>query len=172
MWVFFLIYFCFEVPIAATQLVCCVKVTTSLWGRFDFHSTNRLNCHHDFFCCDVNWRTIRASCFELSLYTSCDFFPKTRNQIGIWPHVTMRIKGSCPKDTSNNEVVWILERETLNSWGLNRKRFSLTQRSWTWNLRYLVDPASSHMLVLKIKPCMSKCKWLHSETANGSLNQL
>ncbi len=38
--------------------------------------------------------------------------------------------------------------------------------------RYLVDPASNHMLVLKIKPCMSKYKHLYSETANGSLNQL
>lgn len=37
---------------------------------------------------------------------------------------------------------------------------------------YLVDPASSHMLVSKIKPCMSKYKLLYSETANGSLNQL
>ncbi len=37
---------------------------------------------------------------------------------------------------------------------------------------YLVDPASSHMLVSKIKPCMSKYKPLHGETANGSLNQL
>jgi hypothetical protein len=37
---------------------------------------------------------------------------------------------------------------------------------------YLVDPASSHMLVSKIKPCMSKYKWLILETANGSLNQL
>jgi hypothetical protein len=37
---------------------------------------------------------------------------------------------------------------------------------------YLVDPASSHMLVSKIKPCMSKYKQLYSETANGSLNQL
>ena len=36
----------------------------------------------------------------------------------------------------------------------------------------LVDPASSHMLVSKIKPCMSKYKLLHSETANGSLDQL
>ena len=35
----------------------------------------------------------------------------------------------------------------------------------------LVDPASSHMLVLKIKPCMSKYKHLYCETANGSLNQ-
>ena len=38
-------------------------------------------------------------------------------------------------------------------------------------LGYLVDPASSHMLVSKIKPCMSKYKPLHGETANGSLNQ-
>ena len=37
---------------------------------------------------------------------------------------------------------------------------------------YLVDSASSHMLVLKIKPCMSKYKQLYSETANGSLYKL
>ena len=38
---------------------------------------------------------------------------------------------------------------------------------------YLVDPASNHMLVSKIKPCMSKYKPLYTgETANGSLNQL
>ena len=37
---------------------------------------------------------------------------------------------------------------------------------------YLVDPASSHMLVSKIKPCMSKYKHLYCETANGSLKQL
>jgi hypothetical protein len=34
---------------------------------------------------------------------------------------------------------------------------------------HLVDPASSHMLVSKIKPCMSQYKLLYSETANGSL---
>ena len=37
---------------------------------------------------------------------------------------------------------------------------------------YLVDPASSHMLVSKIKPCMSKYTPQHGESANGSLNQL
>ena len=37
---------------------------------------------------------------------------------------------------------------------------------------YLVDPASSHMLVSKIKPCMSKYKQLYGETANGSLYKL
>jgi hypothetical protein len=40
------------------------------------------------------------------------------------------------------------------------------------SVRYLVDPASSHMLVPKIKPCMSKYKPLYGETANGSLYQL
>ena len=40
------------------------------------------------------------------------------------------------------------------------------------HVSYLVDPASSHMLVLKIKPCMSKYIPLYGETANGSLYQL
>jgi hypothetical protein len=29
-------------------------------------------------------------------------------------------------------------------------------------ISYLVDPASSHMLVSKIKPCMSKYKQIHT----------
>ena len=46
-----------------------------------------------------------------------------------------------------------------------------TVRSWSGadDGSYLVDPASSHMLVSKIKPCMSKHKPLHGEAANGSL---
>ena len=45
-------------------------------------------------------------------------------------------------------------------------------RSQSWEASvYLVDPASSHMLVSKIKPCMSKFTLSHGETANGSLNQ-
>ena len=35
----------------------------------------------------------------------------------------------------------------------------------------LVDPASSYMLVSKVKPCMCVHKFLHSETANGSITQ-
>ena len=62
-------------------------------------------------------------------------------------------------------------------WTRNRSNTSRTSRSRTAffaeeGCSYLVDPASSHMLVSKIKPCMSKYKLLHSETANGSLNQL
>jgi hypothetical protein len=40
------------------------------------------------------------------------------------------------------------------------------------NDSYLVDPASSHMLVSKIKPCKSKYKHLYCETAESSLYQL
>ena len=35
---------------------------------------------------------------------------------------------------------------------------------------YLVDPASSHMLVLKIKPCMSKYRWIRNRNC-GWLNK-
>ena len=48
----------------------------------------------------------------------------------------------------------------------------LPRRSVRKARSYLVDPASSHMLVSKTKPCMSKYKPLYGETANGSLNQL
>ena len=44
-----------------------------------------------------------------------------------------------------------------------------TSRGTRTESSYLVDPASSHMLVSKIKPCMSKHKPLHGEAANGSL---
>ena len=43
---------------------------------------------------------------------------------------------------------------------------------WRRHDSYLVDSASSHMLVSKIKPCMSGYKQLYSETANGSLYKL
>ena len=49
-----------------------------------------------------------------------------------------------------------------------------SRRRWPTpaNDSYLVDSASSHMLVSKIKPCMSKYKQLYRETANGSLYKL
>ena len=36
------------------------------------------------------------------------------------------------------------------------------QPVWCLQKSYLVDPASSHMLVSKIKPCMSKYKHLYT----------
>ena len=37
--------------------------------------------------------------------------------------------------------------------------------------RYLVDPASSYMLVSKAKPCKCKYELIENDTAKGSLNQ-
>ena len=59
---------------------------------------------------------------------------------------------------------------------LGRLRASLTRPTGARRLargqdRYLVDSASSHMLVSKIKPCMSKYKQLYGETANGSMGR-
>ena len=36
----------------------------------------------------------------------------------------------------------------------------------------LVDPASSHMLVSKVKPCMCMYNFVHNATANGSIIRL
>ena len=35
----------------------------------------------------------------------------------------------------------------------------------------LVDPASSHMLRSRAKPCMSQRKWFNNGSVNGSLHQ-
>ena len=63
----------------------------------------------------------------------------------------------------------------LAIWTDDRRRVLWIYRfgvSVKWFGSILVDPASCHMLVSKIKPCMSKYTLWHSETANGSLNQL
>ena len=56
--------------------------------------------------------------------------------------------------------------------GRSWRKVKLCESSWNVINGYLVDPASSHMLVSKIKPCMSAYKLFYDETANGSLNQL
>ena len=59
------------------------------------------------------------------------------------------------------------------------KRFALSAIAYTHEhmrlllqFENLVDPASSHMLVSKIKPCMCVYRFLYCETANCSLIQL
>ena len=47
-----------------------------------------------------------------------------------------------------------------------------TKKAKEHTTKYLVDPASSHMLVTKAKPCMCKNKPKNGESANGSLKQL
>ena len=49
----------------------------------------------------------------------------------------------------------------------NKKKKKLKK----WKNKYLVDPASSHMLVLKIKPCMPKFRWIFENRDCGWLNK-
>ena len=62
-------------------------------------------------------------------------------------------------------------REPQPQNNLSRNRVRLV-RAPLPHSSYLVDPASSHTLVSKIKPCMSKYNSLYGKTANGSLYQL
>ena len=45
---------------------------------------------------------------------------------------------------------------------MNTSRVAPATTSYSVMIRYLVDPASSHMLVPKIKPCMSKYKQVYT----------
>ena len=63
--------------------------------------------------------------------------------------------------------ICMYDRESSDSLAVPRLR--LTALGFA---SYLVDPASSHMLVSRIKPCMSQYKLIYYETANGSLKQL
>jgi hypothetical protein len=64
------------------------------------------------------------------------------------------------------ELSWYIIDHSMNSWPGKRTSWSATIGLWevsricgtVQESSYLVDPASSHMLVSKIKPCMSKYK--------------
>lgn len=78
--------------------------------------------------------------------------------------------GECSKFMNNaegTEAFWRSIFRRLSYGSLSSSFHFLWKRSFCF-CRYLVDPASSHMLVSKIKPCMSKykqiilwnCEWL------------
>ena len=84
------------------------------------------------------------------------------------PHRGLEERGVVPKGTrSENQGE---TRQPGRAWRRLRVRVLRFRgmRVVPWNESYLVDPASSHMLVSKIKPCMSKykliilwnCEWL------------
>ncbi len=54
---------------------------------------------------------------------------------------------------------------------VNTYAINTTNNIACYRMTNLVDPASSYMLVSKVKPCMCVHKSLHSETANGSITQ-
>ena len=60
------------------------------------------------------------------------------------------------------QVLWLLEQQDANERRINKVKcerlFQMTFESKLSILSNLVDPASSHTLVSKIKPCMCKSK--------------
>ena len=75
-------------------------------------------------------------------------------------------------DCSETVSGWLHERTSDPPSGPSTSSIGGLRLCGLLNDSYLVDPASSHMLVSKIKPCMYKYKPQDGETANGSLNQL
>ena len=84
-----------------------------------------------------------------------------RLRLGCW--IQWDFEGSfCPASRS--------EAQQISRSNPAFAKSSDVDRGWLWELShspvnqggYLVDPASSHMLVSKIKPCMSKYKLLYT----------
>ena len=120
------------------------------------------------FCGCVYWLVV------LALLRSSAY---ARGSGGWWldsPSVVPRSR-CCKSGIISTQAVYALEQ--LNAAGLRlsypslRFCFPVAGSMCLVNGGILVDPASSHMLVSKIKPCMSKFTPLYGETANGSLNQ-
>ncbi len=88
------------------------------------------------------------------------------SQIGK-PHIQhtwneeMCIMGGCEKNSCNYHIHTRKKRTSSLFLILKHRKTSETLIR-ECDDSYLVDPASSHMLVSKIKPCMSKYKWLYT----------
>ena len=67
-------------------------------------------------------------------------------------------------------TIWRYCRRTLHNWACTILLAQVLQDMR--NHENLVDPASSHMLVSKVKPCMCVYNFLYDATANSSIIQL
>ena len=83
-------------------------------------------------------------------------------------------KASLRVNIKNSSLSCCIMRQEAYSFALTLLMFRDAGRAsaiFVFTTRNLVDPASSHMLVSKIKPCMSQYKSIYGKTANGSLKQ-
>ena len=105
-----------------------------------------------------------ASCVRLRLWLLSLPLASSETQLGV--HVGALFGGHVLRRPSAFSLITVCQTTVGGKRGASRLPFR------RWHNINLVDPASSHMLVSKIKPCMSQYKLLHGETANGSLKQL
>ena len=83
--------------------------------------------------------------------------PSTRTLVRACPNVSsvLRMQTFNKGNLSIKRIAGNLSRWLALLFALGRVKPNLREM---FNGSYLVDPARSHMLVSKIKPCMSKCK--------------
>ena len=89
---------------------------------------------------------------SLKQYTVSKYFQRMSER--VWEAIFLIVVFTFFVDLSKDSLILIFELKLVFPISCN-----------------LVDPASSHMLVSKIKPCMSQYKFIHGETAKGSLKQ-
>jgi hypothetical protein len=63
-----------------------------------------------------------------------------------------------PYSSYDQHFTWLMKTLFCESWFFEQASSSCLGSGSILESSYLVDPASSHMLVSKIKPCMSKYK--------------
>ena len=122
--------------------------------------------------------SVSVRCYLLNLcdWHSREFEGEGKHVVSLRNTGRARWARSRQKATSSSLVLCLCGRRKAScsdGWGVySSRRHTPIRGARSRDESYLVDPASSHMLVSKIKPCMSKYKLLYCETANGSLNQL
>ena len=93
----------------------------------------------------------------------------------VWPYGAEQNGESSATTSANSRAAAGLQLVAIHGYGISaglpRSRAAI-DRHHVGGPSNLVDPASSHMLVSKIKPCMSQCKFQYGRTVNGSLKQL
>ena len=104
-------------------------------------------------------------------WTSCRWCSWARFSGGVV--VPMELDADAGAEQWYKTIAKLMQGRNLQSTHTSELRscFHASGRGITSSSSYLVDPASSHMLVLKIKPCMSKCSvLLHTRLRTAHYN--
>ena len=122
------------------------------------------------------WRILGQSHqFDELWFNRLQFLVRLRGYNGICLSISVNVSSwVCCVDREFFVFLFLLKQIT-KTWCINSVNVSYPASDFGLKsgitTRNLVDPASSHMLVSKIKPCMFTIKSFYGESANGSLKQ-